>query len=444
MLKTSGWSLRALGRHLSMDLRPLRDSRDFRLLMGSGVITMFGTFLTYVTVPLQMKQLTGSPVAVGLVSLAEFVPMVVFGLWGGAIADALDRRRVVLLAEAGLAVLSALLMVNALLPNPQVWALYVIGALMAALDSLQRPSLDAMVPRVVRHDQLTAAAALISFRWNFGAIIGPALAGLIVAGYGPATTYGIDVVTFLVSLVLLWRVRAVPPRADAARASLRSLVEGVRYAVRRPDLMGTYLVDIAAMFFAMSTALYPFLADEFGGPQSLGLLYSAAAVGSLLASVTSGWTNHVHRHGRGVIIAAAIWGASVAVAAIAPSLWLIFVCLAVAGAADMISGIFRSTIWNQTIPDEYRGRLAGIELLSYSTGPMLGNGRAGLMAYLGGTRFSLGAGGLLCIGAVAALAALLPKFRDYDARTDEHALAERTRRAASTLPDSAEEAPAKP
>jgi MFS family permease len=418
-----------------MDLRPLRDSRDFRLLMGSGVITMFGSFLTYVTIPLQMKQLTGSYLAVGLVSLAEFVPMVVFGLWGGAIADALDRRRVVLAAEAGLALMSGLLFVNALLPNPQVWALYVIGALMAALDSLQRPSLDAMVPRVVKHDQLAAAAALISFRWNFGAIIGPALAGLIVAVYGPATTYGIDVLTFLLSLLLLWRVRAVPPREDAAPASLKSLVDGVRYAVSRPDLMGTYLVDIAAMFFAMGTALYPFLADEIGTPEALGLLYSAGAVGSLLASVTSGWTRVVHRHGMGVIVAAAVWGAAVAVAALSPGIAVIFICLAVAGAADMISGIFRSTIWNQTIPDEYRGRLAGIELLSYSTGPMLGNARAGLMAQMGGTRFSLGAGGLLCIGAVVAMAGLLPKFRDYDARTDEHAVAERTRRDALAMLD---------
>ncbi|WP_233507747.1 MFS transporter [Spongiactinospora gelatinilytica] len=424
-------SLRALIRHLRMDLGPLRESRDFRFLMGSGLITMFGSFLTYVTVPLQMKQLTGSYVAVGLISLAEFVPMVVFGLWGGAIADALDRRRIVLICEAGLALVAALLTLNALLPDPQVWVLFVLAPLLAALDSLQRPSLDAMVPRVVRHGQLTAAAALISFRWNLGAIAGPALAGLIVAAAGPAVTYGIDVLTYLLSLLLMWRVRATPPREDAPPATLRSLAEGVRYAVRRPDLMGTYLVDMAAMFFAMANALYPFLADELRAPHAVGLLYSAAAVGALLASVTSGWTRSVHRHGMGVILAAGVWGLAVLAAAFAPSLWLVFACLAIAGGADMISGIFRSTIWNQTIPDELRGRLAGIELLSYSSGPMLGNGRAGLMADLGGTRFSLGAGGLLCVGAVAAMAAALPKFRRYDARTDEHALTERARREAA-------------
>ncbi|MFC4060409.1 MFS transporter [Planomonospora corallina] len=416
-------------RHLRMDLSPLRDSRDFRLLFGSGVVTMFGTFLTLVAVPLQMKQLTDSPLAVGLVSAAEFVPMVVCGLWGGAIADALDRRKIILWTEAGLCLTVLILLVNALLPDPQVWVLYVVGALSAGFGSLQRPSMESLMPRVVRHDQLAAAAALSGFRWNLGAIVAPALSGLIAASYGVAAAYAVNVATFLISLALLWPVRAPAQAEDAPQeASLRALADGVRYAVRRPDLMGTYLVDVAAMVFAFSTALYPFLADQVGSPGALGLFYSAAAVGSLIASLTSGWTGHVHRHGLGVIIAALVWGVAVALAAVMPSMWGILAFFAVAGAADMISGVFRATIWNQTIPDAYRGRLAGIELLSYTSGPMLGNARAGLMDHLGGTRFALGAGGLLCVGAVAALAGLLPKFRDYDARTDEHAVRERARR----------------
>ncbi|GAA3148821.1 MFS transporter [Planomonospora alba] len=413
---------------MRMDLGPLRDSRDFRLLFGSGVVTMFGTFLTLVAVPLQMKELTGSYLAVGLVSAAEFVPMVVCGLWGGAIADALDRRKIILWTEAGLCLTVLALLVNALLPDPQVWVLYVVGALSAGFGSLQRPSMESLMPRVVRHDQLAAAAALSAFRWNLGAIVAPGLSGLIAASYGVSAAYAINVVTFLVSLALLWPVKAPPQAEDSPDASLRSLVDGLRYAVGRSDLMGTYLVDIAAMVFAFSTALYPFLADQFGVPGALGLFYSASAVGSLIASVTSGWTGHVHRHGLGVILAALVWGLAVALAAVMPTVWTLFACLAVAGAADMISGVFRATIWNQTIPDSYRGRLAGIELLSYTSGPMLGNARAGLMAQLGGARFSLGAGGLLCVGAVAALTALLPRFRDYDARTDEHAVRERARR----------------
>ncbi len=198
--------------------------------------------------------------------------------------------------------------------------------------------------------------------------------------------------------------------------------------------MGTYVVDIAAMFFAMSNALYPFAAEQFGGGHeqiALGPLYASGGIGSVLASVTSGWTAHVHRHGLAVIVAALLWGAAVAVASVMPNIWLMIVFLTLAGRADMISGIFRGTIWNQTIPDEYRGRLAGIELLSYSTGPMLGNARASAMAEYGGARFSLGASGLLCMGGVLAMAAILPKFRKYDARTDEYAEAQRVARASA-------------
>jgi MFS family permease len=423
--------LRRLLRHVSLDLSPLRGSRDYRLLFGSGVITMFGTMITMVALPYQMKVLTGSYVAVGLMSLAEFLPMVICGLWGGAIADALDRRKIIIWSELGLLVTTAALMLNAMLPHPQIWVLYVMGALSTGITCLQRPSHESVLQQVVKHEHQAAAAVLNSLRWNFGAIVAPALAGLLLTAfgtYGSAVAYGFDVVTFVLSLILIWRIRSLPAVEEAAPASLKSLLEGVRYATRRSDLMGTYLVDIAAMLFAMANALFPFLADELGAPESVGLLYSAAAVGALVASITGRWTTRVHRHGVGVIVAAALWGVAVALTALAPNLWLVFLCIALAGAADMISGTFRITMWNQTIPQELRGRLAGIELLSYASGPMLGNARASLMANFGGTRFSLGAGGLLCVGAVLALGAALPKFRRYDARTDEHAVAEKARR----------------
>ncbi|WP_370028324.1 MFS transporter [Planotetraspora sp. GP83] len=424
----------SLARRLRLDLSPLRESRDFRLLLGSGLITMVGTVITMVAVPYQVKQLTGSYVAVGLVSLAEFVPMIVFGLWGGAIADALDRRRIVIVTEAGLCLTSILLLVNALLPRPQLWVLYVVGALAAGLASVRGPSEQAIINRVLRLDQMTAAFAIQGLTRNTAMIAGPAVGGLVVTSFGPAASYGIDVATFLVSLALLVRVRTVTRSEDATPASLQSMADGVRYALRRPDLMGTYLVDIAAMAFASSTALFPFLADDLHAPKALGLLYAAGGVGSVVASLTSGWTSHVHRHGLAVIVSATGWGVAVALAAVMPNVWLVFLFLAIAGGADMVSGLFRGTIWNQTIPDEYRGRLAGIELLSYSTGPMLGDARAGFMAQLGGTRFSLGAGGLLCVGAVALMATVLPRFRSYDARTDEYALAERARRAEEPTP----------
>jgi MFS family permease len=243
-----------------------------------------------------------------------------------------------------------------------------------------------------------------------------------------ASAYVLDAVSFGLSLLLLVRLAPAPAHADAERASLATIVAGLRYAARRRDLVGTYVVDIAAMTFAMPQALFPFLADRLGASWALGMLYSAGAVGSMAATLTSGWTAHVHRHGRAVILAAGVWGLAITLAGVTTSLAVILACLVAAGVADTISGIFRSTIWNQSIPDEFRGRLAGIELLSYSSGPMLGNARAGLVAQLAGVRFSIASGGLLCFGAVAALAATLPAFRRYDARTDVHVLAQKARR----------------
>lgn len=427
---------------LRMDLSPLRVSRDFRLLLGSGAITTLGSFVTYVAVPVQIKELTGSYVAVGLVAAAEFVPMLVFGLYGGALADAADRQRLAVLCEIGLLLTSAGLLVNSLVPQPALWPIYLMAAAMAALESLQRPSLDALLPRYVPHQMMPAAVALASMRWNLGAILGPALGGVIIVFGGVGTAYAFDVATFALSLLLLVRMRRSPAQPDARPPGLGSIAEGLRYALRRRDLLGTYLVDIVAMLFAMPMALYPFLADELRAPWSLGLLYSAGAVGSLLASVTSGWTAYVHRHGLAIALAAGAWGVAVAVAGLAitesrAALPVVLACFVAAGAADMVSGLFRKTVWNQSIPDELRGRLAGIELLSYSIGPMLGNTRAGLMGQLGGVRFAIGVGGVLCVAGVAVTAALMPSLRRYDARADEHVRAERQRReAAAAVPAS--------
>jgi len=413
---------------LAIDISPMRTSRDFRLVMASGLVTMLGSMVTYVTLPFQIKQLTGSYVAVGLVGAAELIPLVVFGLYGGTLADSVDRKVMVLVTEFAGMGLSGALLANALLPHPKIWVIYVVAGLFAAVDGLQRPSLESMVPRMVHHDQLSAAAALRSVRWQFGAIFGPALGGLLISTTGVATGYAFDVATYVTSLFFLVRLSRFPRGEAASSPSWNSLVAGVRYAFSRQDLIGTYAIDLAAMFFAMPNALFPFLADRLGAPWSLGLLYSAGMVGSIIATLTSGWTARYPRHGRAVIVAAAFWGASIALAGATNHLPLVLVGLILAGAADQVSGIFRSTIWNQTIPDELRGRLAGIELLSYSLGPLGGQTRAGLMASWSGLRTSIVGGGLICIGAVGALAAVLPKFRNYDERTNEYAVAARARR----------------
>ncbi|MDH6574995.1 MFS transporter [Kitasatospora sp. MAP5-34] len=423
--------LRALFRQIRPDLTPWRSSRDFRLLWSSGCVSAFGSFLTYVAVPLQIKQLTGSSLAVGLVGAVELLPLIVFGLWGGALADALDRRKLVLLSEAGLGLLSGLLLVNALLPTPLLWPIYLVAGLVAAVDGLQRPALDSLTPRIVAHDQLTAAFALNSLYRNAASVAGPALAGVIVALAGVRTAYALDVTTFAVSLLLLARMRAVPPATGAEKPSLRAIVTGVKYAWSRRDLLGTYAIDTCAMLFAFPVAIFPFLASDLHADWALGLMYGASAVGALAVSATSGWTSRIHRHGRMLVVSALGWGAAMALAGLAGSIWPVLLCLALAGGADQISGIARSTMWNQSIPDELRGRLAGVELLSYSVGPQLGQVRAGGMAGLIGVRGSVWAGGLACVVGVLGLTAALPRLLAYDDRTDPNAAAVRAGREAT-------------
>jgi predicted MFS family arabinose efflux permease len=336
--------------------------------------------------------------------------------------------------ELTLAVGTLGLIFNSQLAEPRVWVLYFFAALFAAVNGLQRPSLDALTPRLVPPEQMPAAAALNSLRGSIAMICGPALGGVLAATIGPSWTYAIDLLTFIISLVALWRMRAVPPPADADRPSLRSMIEGLRYARSRPELLGTYLIDIIAMFFGMPMALFPALAENFGGA-AVGLLYAMPAVGSLCATLTSGWTKRVQRHGLAVAIAAGCWGVFIIAFGFADRLWLALLCLALAGGADMVSGLFRMTIWNQTIPDHLRGRLAGIEMVSYTTGPLLGDAEAGVAARLFGLRTSIVSGGVLCVIGTGVLALLLPAFLRYDGREGlKHKRQEEAERAASLKP----------
>ncbi|WP_432014019.1 MFS transporter [Streptomyces cucumeris] len=412
---------RARKRALLPDLAPWRSSRDFRLMWTAGLVTAFGSFLSLVALPLQIKELTGSAFAVGAIGAVELVPLIVFGLYGGALADAVDRRKLILLTEAGLGVLAAVLLVNSLLPDPMIWPLYVVAALTSALVGIQRPAIDAVTARIVPHDQLTAAAALNSMRWQLSAIAGPSLAGVVVAYAGLPLAYGLDLLTFAVSVLLACGLSPAPPAHDAEPPSLRAIAEGARYAWGRKELLGTYAVDMVAMFFAFPNAIFPFLADDLDAPWALGLMYAAGSVGSMVTTLTSGWTSRIHRHGRMVALGAAVWGLAMAAAGWLDNIWLVLLCLAVAGSGDMISGLFRATIWNQTIPNRLRGRLAGIELLSYATGPQLGQVRAGTVAGLTGVRAAVWSGGVACVVSVGLLALTLPRLMTYDVRTDEHA-----------------------
>jgi MFS family permease len=414
--------------NLAIDFSPLKKYPDFRRLWLSGLISYFGSMFTYVALPFQVKELTGSYLAVGLIGLVEIIPLVIFGLYGGVLADHMDRKKMIWATEFAALFLSAILLINSLLPSPSLALIYIVAALFSAVDGLQRPSADAILPRLVEHQDLPAASALMSLRWQAGMIIGPSLAGVLISIFGVSAGFILDIATYFLSLIILIRVKSVPPIEISENPSFSSLVAGVKYATSRKDLMGTYLVDLAAMFFAMPTALFPFWAEQVGAPWALGLFYAAGTIGSILVTVTSGWVKNYTKHGRAIFLAALGWGVAITFAGLVNNLALILLFLILAGASDMVSALFRSTLWNQSIPDEFRGRLAGVELISYSVGPLGGQTRAGFTAERTSLRTSVVSGGLLCIGFVAFFTALLPDFRKYDSKSNKFAVSEAKKR----------------
>lgn len=409
---------------LAMDLSPLKKYRDFRLIFTAGLFSYFGSMITFVALPFQVKELTNSFWAVGLIGMVEIIPLTIFGLYGGVLADHVDRKKMIWFTEFGTLIATLVLFLNARRENPSVILLFVIAAIFAALSGLKRPSQEAILPRLVSHDDLPSASALMSLRWQFGGIVGPSVGGLLVATYGASAGYLVDCLTFAISLSLLARIKSVPPLITRTAPSIQSLVEGIRYAFSRKDLLGTYFVDLAAMFLAMPMALFPFWADEIGAPWALGLFYSSITAGAVVVTIFSGWMRHYPKHGRAVVFGALGWGVAIAFAGTSNSLVIVITCLVIAGAFDQVSALFRGFIWNQSIPDELRGRLAGIEMLSYLLGPLGGQARAGGMAAMTSLRFSVVGGGLMCIGFVIAIAAVMPAFRNYDVNKNEFAVQE--------------------
>ena len=408
--------------NFAIDLAPLRKSRDFSLLWAAGLISYFGSMITYVAVPFQIKELTDSYVAVAISGLVEIVPLVIFGLYGGVLADALDRKKLIWITEALSLLFTGILLINAMMDSPNLLLIYIVSGLFAATSGLRQPAMQAALPRLVDHEDMTAAAALMSLRWQVGVIVGPAVGGILISSYSVAVGYAADIATFIVSIALIAFMKKIPPSHAAEAPSLSALIDGVKYAFSRKDLLGTYLIDLAAMFFAMPTALIPFWADQLGAPWALGLLYAAGTIGSIAITLTSGWTKNVHFYGRAIMWAAIGWGVAIALSGATNYLWLVLLFLTLAGASDMISALFRSAMWNQTIPDNLRGRLAGIELLSYSLGPLAGQMRAASMAAVTTLSISVTSGGIICVIVVVLLASFLPDFRKFDIRTNKYAL----------------------
>ncbi|MFT4058615.1 MAG: MFS transporter [Legionella sp.] len=401
----------------SSKLSLLTNNRNFRLLYMGQFISFVGTMISSVALPYQIYQLTQSTFMVGLLSLVQLLPLLITALIGGVFADRYNRRLLLIISELLLTCGCALLAFNASHHNASLTLIFITSAAMSAITGLHRPAYDSITQQIVNAQDYKSVGALVSFKYSFCMIIAPALAGILIAHFGVMITFIVDLGTFFLSLITLMIIEHIPkPKAHEHPSILDSLKQGVNFAFSRQELIGSYLVDFFAMIFAMPNALFPAIAHSLGGAKTLGLLYAAPAVGSLFISCFSEWTSNITHDGRAIAVAAALWGAAVVGFGLSSSLWLLLFFLALAGAFDAISGIFRVTLWNNTIPIELRGRLAGIEMISYLSGPKLGDTRAGFIAAHFGIGSALISGGTLCILGVTICCLALPKFWNYQSK----------------------------
>jgi MFS family permease len=410
---------RGLFARMAVDIRPLRESRDFRRLWFGTGISAIGSQITTVAIPFQVWDETHSTLVVGLLGIAALVPLLIVPIYGGAVADAVDRRRMLLFSDLGLMAVTVGLLVNVLVGS-RLWVLFAAEALGTAAYGFQRPARNALTPALVPDGQLLAAIAVEDVVFTLARVAGPAAAGLLIDGVGLAGAYAFDVATFSASLVAIWLLPAAPAAPDADRPTLGSIIDGFRLIKRRKALLGIFVVDTNAMVFGMPRSLFPALADRLGGgPSLLGFMYSSLFAGALVASLVSGWMNEVRRQGLAVCVAAAAWGVAIALLGFAQTAWLALAMLAVAGAADFVSAVFRSNILLTVTPDSMRGRLSGIELAQVAGAPEIGNLEAGIVASLTSVRTSIVSGGVLTVIGTIIAALALPAFVRYDARNPQ-------------------------
>jgi MFS family permease len=386
------------------------------LFAGAGV-SYLGRQLTVVAIPYQVFLLTHSSLAVGMVGLVAVVPLVTLSLAGGAIADAVDRRKLLLVTQLLSAGTSAGLALNAGSGSPRLWPIYVLAALSAGLAGVDLPARNAIIPKLVGRDLFPSAAALSQIQFQVGQVLGPALAGLVIGRVSLSAAYWIDVASFAAAVAAVLAIAPQPPEGGGTRASLSSVREGLRYLRGRRLLVSTFLIDIDAMVFGMPRALFPALATGFfgGGAGTVGLLYAAPGAGALLGALLTGWVGRVRRQGWAVIVAVTIWGVAIAAFGLAPWLPVGLALLALAGAADVISAVFRNTILQLSVPDALRGRLSSVHIAVVTGGPQLGDAEAGAVAALTSARVSVVSGGLACVVGVLLLLRLVPELARYDA-----------------------------
>jgi MFS family permease len=408
-------------RRVLLDTRPLAVSRDFRRLWLGQAVSFFGTMITGAALPYQVYHQTGSSFAVGVLGVVQLVPLLVFAVLGGALADNLDKRRVLLAITTMSLVGTAVLAFNSSLDRPQLWLLYVLGAVSSGTGAISFAVLRSLLPLLLDDELRPAGYALQSTYGSFGMMAGPALAGVVIAAHGLTTAYAVDVATYVVALGVFVGIAPAPPvgapgEAASVRALWASSVEGLRFLRGHSMVMSIFGLDLLAMTFGMPRALFPALTEHLGGgPRLYGLLWASVAAGMFVASLASGWTSHVRRQGRAVLVAVAAWGGAIAIAGLVRVPAVVLVMLALAGAADMISGVFRSTIAAAVTPDELRGRVSGIEFAVYAGGPVVGDVEAGLVGGLAGVPFAIVSGGLACVAAAVAFAVRVPAFAGYRA-----------------------------
>ena len=404
-------------RALLTDVAPLRVSADYRRLWFGLTVSQLGQQMTAVALAIQVYAITRSSFAVGVVGICAFFPLVVFGLYGGAIADSMDRRRLALVASTGLWLLSIVLATQALAGLRSVLLLYVVAAVQAACYAVNNPARAAIIPRLLPPPLLPAANALSTASFNLGFTVGPLLGGVVIGWLGLGAAYLVDCVTFTAALYALWRLPSVPPQGEVRRAGLQSVLEGLRYLRTRPNVLMTFLVDLCAMVLAQPRALFPAIAGGFygGGTRTVGLLAASPAIGSLVAVVFSGPLGRVRRQGLAILVCVVAYGAAVAAFGLTRALWLGVLFLAVSGAADMVSSVFRNTILQVATPDAMRGRLQGVFIVVVAGGPRLGDFTAGSIAAIRTEAFAVVSGGCACMVAVGLLAARYRGFARYDA-----------------------------
>ena len=407
---------------LTVDLTPMRESRDLRLLVLGNFVSGLGTQAALVALPYQLYVQTHSPLLTGLLGAFELVPLVVMALVGGALADRFDRRRMLLLDQVALVVLSGALALGAFAGNPPTIVLYVLGGLLAGAGAVQNVVRSAIVPNLVAPERLRGALALNFGLYQLTMVIGPGLGGVIISVLGVSAAYAVDAASCLAMVAAAAAMAPQPPRHITARLSVgRSIAEGLRFVRGNRALMGSFLIDLSAMTFGMPRALFPALSLTVyhAGAAGTGALLASVSLGATVAALTTGWLPHARRLGLIVIWAVVAWGGAIAVAGLVGSLWQAALLLAVAGAADSVSAVCRSVI-NQTVtPDEMRGRMSSVFSLVVTSGPRLGDIEAGAVASLATPRFSVVSGGIACVAGAALVVAAFPALLAYDAQHAE-------------------------